>query len=138
MTEELKPCPHCGPGGSVVSVYFDDNSRRYRVGCGACGCATGIHPRDKTPAPAIAAWNRREPAVTDDTRLMDFLASREQNIANVMLPHEIVIANLGGGLRAMIAATMAEWERSKPCTHKGCGTPKTPGPCAFDGCPRNS
>lgn len=71
-----------------------------------------------------------------DTELMDFLASREQNIANVMLPHEIVVANLGGGLREMIAATMAEWERTKPCAHKGCGTPTTPGPCAFDGCPR--
>lgn len=67
MTEELKPCPFCGPGGSVVSIYFDDSSRRYRVGCGACGCATGIHPRDKTPAPAIAAWNNRAPPfVTDE------------------------------------------------------------------------
>lgn len=65
MTEELKPCPHCGPGGSVVSVYFDDSSRRYRVGCGACGCSTGIHPRDKTPAPAIEAWNRRTGEVPD-------------------------------------------------------------------------
>ena len=65
MTEELKPCPHCGPGGSVVSIYFDDSSRRYRVGCGACGCATGIHPRDKTPAPAIETWNRRIGDVPD-------------------------------------------------------------------------
>lgn len=73
-----------------------------------------------------------------DTELMDFLASREQNIANVMLPQEIVIANLGGGLRAMIAATMAEWERAKPCAHPGCGTPTTPGPCAFDNCPRKA
>ena len=65
MTEELKPCPFCGPGGSVVSVYFDDSSRRYRVGCGACGCSSGIHPRDKTPAPAIEAWNRRTGEVPD-------------------------------------------------------------------------
>lgn len=55
----LLPCPFCGPGESVVSLYFDDMSQRYRVGCGRCGASTGIHPRDKTEAPAIEAWNRR-------------------------------------------------------------------------------
>lgn len=25
---------------------------------------------------------------------------------------------------------------SPPCTHLGCSTPTTPGPCAFAGCPR--
>jgi len=56
---ELLPCPFCGPGQSQISVYFDDMAQRYRVGCGRCGCSTGIHPSDKTEAPAIAVWNRR-------------------------------------------------------------------------------
>jgi hypothetical protein len=56
---ELLPCPFCGPGNSVVSLWLDDVAHRWRVGCGRCGCSTGIHPRDKTEAPAIAAWNTR-------------------------------------------------------------------------------
>lgn len=59
MEEELKPCPFCGPGQSVVSLYFDDVARRWRVGCGRCGCSTGISPRDETPNPAVFHWNKR-------------------------------------------------------------------------------
>lgn len=61
MTESsaLLPCPFCGPGQSMVSLWFDDVSKRWRVGCGRCGCSTGTSPRDKTQAPAIAAWNTR-------------------------------------------------------------------------------
>lgn len=55
----LLPCPHCGPGESIVEPWHDDVAKRWRVGCGRCGCSTGISPRDKTKAPAIAAWNRR-------------------------------------------------------------------------------
>jgi Lar family restriction alleviation protein len=55
----LLPCPFCGPGESVVDAVFDDVTQRWRVYCGRCGCSTGIHPRDRTQAPAIAAWNRR-------------------------------------------------------------------------------
>ena len=69
---ELLPCPFCGPGESVVECYYDDSAFRYRVGCGRCGASSGIHPRDKTRAPAIAAWNRRTPPasaqVTDALR----------------------------------------------------------------------
>jgi hypothetical protein len=43
----------------MVDVYFDDTSKRFRVGCGRCGCSSGIDPRDKSEAPAIARWNRR-------------------------------------------------------------------------------
>lgn len=55
----LEPCPFCGPGQSQVDLWFDDVAKRWRVGCGRCGCSTGISPRDKTQAPAIEAWNRR-------------------------------------------------------------------------------
>lgn len=57
--EALLPCPFCGPGQSHVDLWHDDVSKRWRVGCGRCGCSTGISPRDKTEAPAIAAWNKR-------------------------------------------------------------------------------
>ena len=60
-SDELRPCPFCGPGESHVDLWHDDVSHRWRVGCGRCGCSTGISPRDKTQAPAIAAWNRRYP-----------------------------------------------------------------------------
>ena len=62
MTEKLLPCPFCGPGNSCVDLWHDDVAKRWRVGCGACGCSTGTSPRDKTQAPAIEAWNRRTPA----------------------------------------------------------------------------
>lgn len=55
----LRPCPFCGPGNSVPQLWFDDLVNRYKVSCGACGSSTGISPRDKTPRPAIEAWNRR-------------------------------------------------------------------------------
>lgn len=55
----LLHCPFCGPGRSYVELWFDDLSQRYKVSCGACGASSGTSPRDKTPAPAIAAWNRR-------------------------------------------------------------------------------
>lgn len=61
MSAELKPCPFCGPGQSVVGLWHDDVSQRWRVGCGRCGCSTGISPRDKTETPAIKAWNTRAP-----------------------------------------------------------------------------
>jgi Lar family restriction alleviation protein len=56
---KLLPCPFCGEGNSIVSLWFDDVVKRYRVGCGRCGCSTGTSPRDKKEAPAIAAWNTR-------------------------------------------------------------------------------
>lgn len=77
MAEQLLPCPFCGPGQSVVSAWLDDVSNRWRVGCGRCGCSTGIHTRDESEAPAIAAWNRRaspwrpiETAPRDGTRVL--------------------------------------------------------------------
>lgn len=62
---KLLHCPFCGPGQSQVDTWFDDVSHRWRVGCGRCGCSTGISPRDKTEAPAIAAWNTRDGKAID-------------------------------------------------------------------------
>lgn len=61
-----------------------------------------------TPAPC----DRAAPAVTDDTRLMDFLADPSQDIANVQLPRHIVERNVHS-LRDAIADTMAEWKASQ-------------------------
>jgi Lar family restriction alleviation protein len=61
---KLLHCPFCGVGQSQVDLWFDDVARRYRVGCGRCGASTGTHPRDKGEAPAIAAWNTRDGAIT--------------------------------------------------------------------------
>jgi len=64
---ELKPCPWCGPGNSIVSAWFDTSSNRYRVNCGACGSSSGVPARDKSESAAIAAWNRRAaPVVTEE------------------------------------------------------------------------
>ena len=72
---ELLPCPFCGPGESVVSTYIDDVAQRYRVGCGRCGASTGIHPRDKTEAPAIEAWNRRAALQSQKPKPNDLMLS---------------------------------------------------------------
>ena len=59
-------------------------------------------------------WSRRAaPVVTDDTRLMDFLADPSQDIANVQLPRHIVERNVHS-LRDAIADTIAEWKASQP------------------------
>lgn len=81
---ELKACPFCGEGNSIVSLWFDDVVKRWRVGCGRCGCSTGTSPRDKTEAPAIAAWNTRTPALGElsDTVLFNLYA--EMNAVYVL------------------------------------------------------
>lgn len=66
MISELRGCPFCGEGNSIVSLWFDDVAKRWRVGCGRCGCSTGISPRDTTEAPAITAWNTRAPMELSD------------------------------------------------------------------------
>lgn len=59
---EPLPCPFCGPGNSIVEAYYDDWSKRYRVGCGRCGASSGISPRasDDSATVAIARWNTRD------------------------------------------------------------------------------
>lgn len=81
MTDRLLSCPFCGPGESMVSAYFDDLSNRWRVGCGRCGCSTGISPRDGTPDPAIAAWNKRAPAAVPPAPGVDDLVALVENLA---------------------------------------------------------
>jgi ribosomal protein S27AE len=66
----LLPCPHCGPGESVVEAWQDDYGY-WRVTCGRCGSSSGTVPGKPTEAnlarwpnpraSAIAAWNRRAP-----------------------------------------------------------------------------
>src|SRR5688572_29640083 len=39
----LLPCPHCGPGQSVVELHQDDIGY-WQVGCGRCGAHSGTLP----------------------------------------------------------------------------------------------
>lgn len=68
VSDELSPCPHCGPGESVVEAWQDDFGY-WRVTCGRCGSSSGTIPGKPTeenlkrwPEPrslAIAGWNKR-------------------------------------------------------------------------------
>jgi ribosomal protein S27AE len=63
MSEPLLPCPFCGPGNSMVSTWFDDANKRWRVGCGRCGVSTGTTPRKENDSEDVARarWNTRNP-----------------------------------------------------------------------------
>jgi Lar family restriction alleviation protein len=52
MSEELKPCPWCGPG--QVSAGHT-NRNLFRAGCETCG----IEWTRPTYAEAVELWNRR-------------------------------------------------------------------------------
>ena len=59
MSEELKPCPHCG---GEAAVYTEDN-RLWAIRCmgqyvPSCWTESGLY---HSRAEAIAAWNRRTP-----------------------------------------------------------------------------
>lgn len=82
----LLPCPFCGPGESHVSLWHDDVSKRWRVGCGRCGCSTGTSPRDTSQAPAIESWNRRAPiAIQGDESRADALEVNEEALKHAAL-----------------------------------------------------
>lgn len=53
MSEELKPCDHCGEEDGVVIWKHE---RGYIVECGECGASSGVYP---TRGKAAEAWNRR-------------------------------------------------------------------------------
>jgi Lar family restriction alleviation protein len=88
----LLPCPFCGPGQSQVDLVQQDIGGRWQVFCGRCGSSSGVHPRDKTQAPAIAAWNTRPTApgdglagvvVTEDERNTLLIALQEHRDASM-------------------------------------------------------
>jgi Lar family restriction alleviation protein len=57
---ELKPCPFCGPGQSIVTCYQDDYGY-WTVGCGRCGSHSGKRPRRDPEGrrKVIDLWNSR-------------------------------------------------------------------------------
>lgn len=71
LAEELKPCPFCGHGQSMVDPWFDDVSKRWAIGCGRCGASSGrsVHAKGSKEA-AIRSWNTRpsHEAETQDER----------------------------------------------------------------------
>lgn len=120
---DLKPCPFCGPGQSVISLWFDDVVQRFRVGCGRCGCSTGTDARDKTEAPAIKAWNTRgaEEVERERANIADNAAEYMYQIAlrggKTPIPRDVfvsVLAHLvsahsllrGGGKKAAASDTI--------------------------------
>lgn len=58
MNSELKHCPFCGPGRSIVELYQDDNGK-WIIGCGACGSHSGISPKN-IKDDVVKAWNTRQ------------------------------------------------------------------------------
>lgn len=57
---DLKSCPFCGPGNSVVE-YYQDPYGYHIVGCGRCGSHSGTRPPSDPDGKAkvIASWNSR-------------------------------------------------------------------------------
>lgn len=59
----LQPCPHCGPGQSVVELVLDD-SNYWMVICGRCGSHSGTLPYNSHFPDAkeriVAGWNKRD------------------------------------------------------------------------------
>lgn len=69
MTDELKPCEHCGnPAKWIQEIQQSPDSVRLGyVRCSECEIRTGSM---LTKSEAIAAWNRREPiGISDELRL---------------------------------------------------------------------
>lgn len=60
MSEEIKPCAHCGGEGRLYeNRYNRGESAYYRIACyGECGIETSACG---TPAAAAALWNTRAP-----------------------------------------------------------------------------
>lgn len=85
MTDELKPCAHCG-GGHVVEEWRREDDRTdywtmtlWRVTCGECGMSTDWHASREA---ALDVWNKRadEFGADDDyERRMDELLCRLTN-----------------------------------------------------------
>jgi hypothetical protein len=64
LIERLEPCPHCGPGQSVVELgQFQLPLSYWRVICGACGASSGTLPEgDRWPDAKERireGWNKR-------------------------------------------------------------------------------
>jgi len=55
MTDELKPCTHCGNAEIKPMHVCNSNKPLYRVKCYKCGMQTHLDDKDKV----IAAWNTR-------------------------------------------------------------------------------
>ena len=95
MANELKPCPFCGPGESVVECYADDYGY-WKVGCGRCGSHSGTRPKSDPDAQAkvIAHWNTRPAAPVEGletvkrellgaVKFFDDFPPSIQNMANI-------------------------------------------------------
>lgn len=56
MTDELKPCAHCG-STEVEGMLAFSSPTEYFVGCNECHAQSALYD---DPKAAIAAWNRRD------------------------------------------------------------------------------
>ena len=66
---ELKPCLHCE--NTVIQISSDGGCQQFCAWCTSCGMQTEKYD---TKAEAIAAWNRRPPAIDRETgNLLDFI-----------------------------------------------------------------
>lgn len=98
MTEpKLLPCPWCGEAAEII-----DHGSSYRVVCSTCW-----PPWGDTRAEAIAAWNRRTPAVSREEPLEMFLCESDLLILRPDQPYVFRVDHDCEKCRE-IAATYAE------------------------------
>ena len=94
MSDELKPCPHCG-GEAEASR---DDEWWCIVGCKSCSAmieekVAGAHARPVAIQRAIAAWNRR--ALPNREALMNLLLPSEVSERGIGCTADAILALLG-------------------------------------------
>lgn len=107
MSEELKPCAHCG-GRGEMDQFSPDAMDEWRVICADKSCeAWG--PEASTRDAAITAWNRRVPAwrpIAEAERdaIVAWLRAQSEKGADIALEHEkgtTTRSAFGGGSLAL-------------------------------------
>lgn len=80
MTDELKPCAHCGNAEIKPMHVCNSNRPLYRVKCYKCGMQTNLDDKDKV----IAAWNIRHESDELPEWVRDKIEDMIQSIFDIM------------------------------------------------------
>jgi hypothetical protein len=87
MSEELKPCPHCGASGGDLAIRFTgyveapDITIDYFVHCFNCGAETGMSMNAKY---AVKAWNRRVEPIGNPGELYSVIDMRIEELEEMI------------------------------------------------------
>jgi hypothetical protein len=101
MTDELKPCPHCGAAAELRS--WDWPYDRYQVRCSK-RCNGG---RKAVEAEAIAAWNTRQP---DPAVLVEALKRIDALRGGFCFDSDADVFRLLDKIEEVSAAALAQWK----------------------------